>query len=222
LSTDVLWSKYLPLQPFQYAGNNPVMALDDNGKEIIPINLNKQQITAYKKLIDDIRSLNDATLNSVLDYAESPKSKIHLYSMPTDRAYGSHTFSRLNQFNETLEDRFYDVEGRVGLTLQTPFMAGNNQADVIISAAVLASPGPLLLTAILDELNHVMSDGIDLTAELRDHKSLFSHLLMLHERGILTLPPDLYEELRDQIKAVEPSESEPKPFVEPARGADND
>ncbi len=37
LSTDVLWSKYLPLQPFQYAGNNPVMALDDNGKEIVGI-----------------------------------------------------------------------------------------------------------------------------------------------------------------------------------------
>jgi RHS repeat-associated protein len=37
LSTDVLWGKYLPLQPFQYAGNNPVMALDDNGKEIVGI-----------------------------------------------------------------------------------------------------------------------------------------------------------------------------------------
>jgi RHS repeat-associated protein len=33
LSTDVLWGKYLPLQPYQYAGNNPVMALDDNGKD---------------------------------------------------------------------------------------------------------------------------------------------------------------------------------------------
>ena len=28
----MLWGKYLPLQPYQYAGNNPVMALDDNGK----------------------------------------------------------------------------------------------------------------------------------------------------------------------------------------------
>jgi RHS repeat-associated protein len=33
LSTDVLWSKYLPLQPFQYAGNNPISLLDRNGKD---------------------------------------------------------------------------------------------------------------------------------------------------------------------------------------------
>ena len=35
LSTDVLWGKYLPLQPYQYAGNNPVMALDRGGDSII-------------------------------------------------------------------------------------------------------------------------------------------------------------------------------------------
>jgi RHS repeat-associated protein len=32
LSTDVLWGKYLPLQPYQYAGNEPVTLLDDGGK----------------------------------------------------------------------------------------------------------------------------------------------------------------------------------------------
>ena len=35
LSTDVLWGKYLPLQTYQYAGNNPVMALDKGGDSII-------------------------------------------------------------------------------------------------------------------------------------------------------------------------------------------
>jgi RHS repeat-associated protein len=35
LSTDPLWSKYLPLQSYQYAGNSPVMMLDDGGKEIV-------------------------------------------------------------------------------------------------------------------------------------------------------------------------------------------
>ena len=35
LSVDPLWSKYLPLQSYQYAGNNPVMFLDDNGKHIV-------------------------------------------------------------------------------------------------------------------------------------------------------------------------------------------
>jgi hypothetical protein len=35
LSVDPLWGKYLPLQSYQYAGNNPVMMLDDGGKEIV-------------------------------------------------------------------------------------------------------------------------------------------------------------------------------------------
>ena len=35
LSTDPLWAKYLPLQSYQYAGNNPVGALDPGGDTII-------------------------------------------------------------------------------------------------------------------------------------------------------------------------------------------
>jgi RHS repeat-associated protein len=35
LSTDPLWSKYLPLQSYQYAGNSPVGALDPGGDTII-------------------------------------------------------------------------------------------------------------------------------------------------------------------------------------------
>jgi hypothetical protein len=34
LSTDPLWSKYLPLQSYQYAGNSPVMMLDDGGDTV--------------------------------------------------------------------------------------------------------------------------------------------------------------------------------------------
>jgi hypothetical protein len=34
---DPLWGLYEGLQPYQYAGNSPVMALDRNGKEIVPV-----------------------------------------------------------------------------------------------------------------------------------------------------------------------------------------
>jgi RHS repeat-associated protein len=34
LAVDKLWEKYRSLQPYQYAGNSPVMAVDRNGKEI--------------------------------------------------------------------------------------------------------------------------------------------------------------------------------------------
>ena len=35
LSVDPLWGKYLPLQSYQYAANNPVMMLDDGGDTIV-------------------------------------------------------------------------------------------------------------------------------------------------------------------------------------------
>jgi RHS repeat-associated protein len=52
LSTDVLWSKYLPLQPFQYAGNNPVMALDYGGDTIVFLSEKaREQYTVAKEHI---------------------------------------------------------------------------------------------------------------------------------------------------------------------------
>ncbi|MBU3680109.1 MAG: hypothetical protein FGM32_10975, partial [Candidatus Kapabacteria bacterium] len=35
LSTDPLWSKYLPLQPYQYAGNEPVQHTDPSGMVVV-------------------------------------------------------------------------------------------------------------------------------------------------------------------------------------------
>ncbi|HRK06112.1 MAG TPA: RHS repeat-associated core domain-containing protein, partial [Chlorobiota bacterium] len=40
MSTDPLWGMYITLQPYQYAGNNPVSLLDYSGREIDLSNLN--------------------------------------------------------------------------------------------------------------------------------------------------------------------------------------
>jgi hypothetical protein len=53
------WAKYLPLQPYQYAGNSPVMAVDRNGKEIIPINLTEEEISALNMFIEVLRQAKD-------------------------------------------------------------------------------------------------------------------------------------------------------------------
>jgi hypothetical protein len=68
-----------------------------------------------------------------------------------------------------------------------------------------------------------MSDGIDVGAETRDHQSLFTHLLMLHDRGIVTLSKSMYTELLEQIKVTQPHEIEPQqPEIVPAKGGDNE
>jgi len=134
------------------------------------------------------------------------------------------TFSRFNQHNEILEDRFYDDENRVGLTLQVPLMAIRGQADVMIRSDVLGSPNYMLLVALLDEFNHVMSDGIDESVEKKDHNRLFSHLLALHDRGILALPAALYFQLREKVKETQPraDDSEQQPEAEPVRGCSSE
>jgi hypothetical protein len=221
---DPLWGLYEGLQPYQYAGNSPVMALDRNGKEIVPVNLTEEEKASVNRLIEWIRSKNDPQLNAILDYALSSESTIHLYSMPLERVYGGVTFSRFNQHNEILEDRFYDDENRVGLTLQVPLMASSGQADVMIRSDVLGTANYTLLVALLDELNHVKSDGIDAITEAGDHQSLFSHLLMLHDRGLLVLPPTIYAVLRDKVKETRPAGGEPQtqPAVEPTGGGEDE
>jgi hypothetical protein len=189
----------------------------------VPINLTEKEKAALNRLVEFIRSRNDPRLNSILDYAESSESTIHLYSMPRKRASGGVTFSQFNQHNETLEVRFYDQRDRIALTLQNPLMASPGQADVMIRSDVAGSANVLLLIALLDEFNHVMSDGIDVGAETRDHQSLFAHLLMLHDRGIITLTESIYTELLEQIKVTQPHENEPQqPEIVPAKGGDNE
>jgi RHS repeat-associated protein len=222
LAVDKLWEKYRSLQPYQYAANSPVMAVDRNGKEIVPVNLTEEEKASVNRLIEWIRSKNDPQLNAILSYALSSESTIHLYSMPPERAYGDLTFSRFNH-PDGLEDRFYDQPGRIGLTLQNPMMASQGQADVMIRSDVAGSVTDLLFVVLLDEFHHVMSDGIDVGAETRDHQSLFTHLLMLHDRGIVTLSKSMYTELLEQIKVTQPHEIEPQqPEIVPAKGGDNE
>jgi hypothetical protein len=47
------------LQPYQYAGNSPVMAVDRNGKEIVPVNLTEEEISALNMFIEVLRQAKD-------------------------------------------------------------------------------------------------------------------------------------------------------------------
>jgi len=223
MSVDPLWAKYAPLQPYHYAGNEPVGRLDWDGREIIPINLTEEEKASVRKVIAKARSTNEPRLNALLDYAESSESTIHLYSMPPTREYGMWTFSRFRGNNEVLENRFYESEDQIGLTLQSLTMASSGQADVIVRSDVLGTASYLLLVTLLDELNHVKSEGIDAIAESRDHQSLFTYLLMLHDRGILVLPTAVYDTLKEKVRSTpRGADSQPGPSNEPAGGGESD
>ena len=93
LSVDPLWVKYLPLQPYQYAGNSPVMAVDVDGRVIIPITLTTEQYAEFARAIATLKKLDDPFIRQVVDYAESQGSRIHLYSMPGSKDVESATRS---------------------------------------------------------------------------------------------------------------------------------
>jgi RHS repeat-associated protein len=202
LSTDVLWAKYLPLQPYQYAGNEPVGNYDNNGKEIVPINLTAEEKESMKMVISYLRSRGDFGLNSILYRAESCQTTIHVYSMPDTRNYVQlpHV-SKLSGLSELLEDRFYD-DNRWGITLQTDQMAAGGSADVILNKAMAGIPSVRLLVTLIDELNHATSPGINGMAEIADHKSIFLQLLQLHDKGIIKLTPEIYKDLVDRLKEL--------------------
>lgn len=129
--------------------------------------------------------------------------------MPAQPSPSSATQSLLSGSLETLESRFYERE-QYGLTLQTPYMAVSGQADVVFESELASTPSYMFMVVLLDELNHVLSDGIDSESGARDHVSLFTHLLMLSDRGVINLPMTIYNDLRERINHAGTYTAEPK------------
>jgi RHS repeat-associated protein len=100
LSVDPLWMKYLPLQPYHYAGNDPVAHLDFDGREIRRARgQSKEQFDLFMKFynaaIDHyecsgvpwaaslLRAVKDAPSEEVLVYAELTPNNT-LLQLPVD------------------------------------------------------------------------------------------------------------------------------------------
>ena len=204
LSTDVLWGKYLPQQPFQYAGNNPVMALDDNGKEIIPVNLTTKEQKTVSLLINEWRSVNDPYINSIINYAESPNTQVHVYSLSYSDNAMSQTLSRFKDHG-SLENLWYSGDRKWGMTVQSEETSLQGNADVVLMKEALDLLPNDIVIALIDELNHVCSLGTDPKAQNQDHVQLFTHLLNLYRDQKLNISVKVVQDL---IKRLEEAQLE--------------
>lgn len=160
-------------------------------------------------IIEALSSINDPKINAIIRFALSSETTIHVYCMPAQQAASSKTQSLMSGSSETLESRFYE-RAQYGLTLQTPYMAANGQADVIFESDLASTSSYMFLVVLLDELNHVLSEGIDCESADHDHLSLFSHLLMLSDRGVINLPKVIYNDLRERVNHAGKSTEEPQ------------
>jgi RHS repeat-associated protein len=188
LSTDPLWSKYLPLQSFQYAGNSPVMMLDDGGKEIVPVNLNSEEQAMLQTLISILRSSGDAFINQILDFAEGCETQIHVHSLPFDRNDVTTSTRSVFGYQGTIESYWKEKWTALGITVHLPRMAGAGEADVVLASDnVLRSEIPgYAAFVVLDELHHVYSRKTD--SQNEQHVALFSYLIEKMQNGSLQIP----------------------------------
>ncbi len=94
MSVDPLWAKYAPLQPYHYAGNEPVGRLDWDGKEITYVGKNQKIINAlkhfYQSAIDHFVKRGAFEAANMLSFIrDTDKFRIKLRYTPTTRVYPS-------------------------------------------------------------------------------------------------------------------------------------
>jgi len=92
MSVDPLWAKYAPLQPYHYAGNEPVGRLDWDGREIKYVGKNQKIINAlkhfYQSAIDHFINRGAFEAANLLSFIrDTDKFRIKLRYTPTTRAY---------------------------------------------------------------------------------------------------------------------------------------
>ncbi len=204
LSVDPLWMKYLPLQPYQYAGNDPVNMLDDNGKEIVPINLDNGDRAMLQMLIGVLRNTGDVFIAQILDHAEGCESQIHVYAFPrTDpESIVSSTSSRFG-YETTIETLWSDHWDALGITSMNSKMRGRQQADLVLASDLVlgdAYSGTAAL-ALLDELHHAYSGKFGIPTE-EQHVHLFSYLLEKMQSGALQIPGLTIADVQAKLKAA--------------------
>lgn len=195
------------------------MALDDNGKEIIPINLTPEQTASVKLFIEVLKNLGDACITQIVEYAQGKESRIHLYSMPRDVETQSVTQSFFG-YATTIETIWGETYSSA-VTVQNEKMARNGWADVVLGTeAVLENqPEGQALLAVLDELHHVYIGMPGKEGTKQEHIQLYSYLLDAIRSGALVIPglsAELIErKLKEEIREGYPESMPADPSKEP-------
>lgn len=210
-SIDPLWEQYRGWSPYQYAGNNPIMALDWNGKEVYPQNLSDRQLNSYFKLMDRLNTwaLNSKVIKDIMDQVQYEYSCIDLYSIEpninNESIYYSVDvgFSGLLGF-ASLQHRFNGLFGFGSLAKDEAVAAmtfdHNTKSDKIIgifSTYIFDSDYSALI--LLDEFMHAI-DGSNTMSEKKEHFLLYNELQSMIENGSLKVSPFTQDEINKKYK----------------------
>ncbi len=92
MSVDPLWAQYAPLQPYHYAGNEPVGRLDWDGREITYVGKNQKIINAlkhfYQSAIDHFVKRGAFEAANMLSFIrDTDKFRVKLRYTPATRQY---------------------------------------------------------------------------------------------------------------------------------------
>ena len=213
LSVDPLWGKYLPLQSYQYAANNPVMMLDDGGKEIVPVNLSNEELSMLQTLIGLLRRSGDALIRQILDFAEGCESQIHVYAHADVREEVTTSTPSVFGYAGTIETYWNGNWRALGTTIHTTGMKGSGEADVVLaSESVLRSELPgYAAFVVLDELHHVFSARVG--SQKEHHIALYSYLIEKMQNGTLQIPgltiADVQAKLHAELSALDHHRRDP-------------
>ena len=182
------------------------------------VNLSDEEKAILNKFISALRKADDQYLCDILDFAESPTTRIHVYST---RAFGRSSSGTNSMFDngwpldDIWESPVEDGAIRLGMTLQSSSMLQSMVADMLFSGKdVLSGKNPFALIAILDELHHFYRPGSGATAEDVDHLVLFWHLLQLAESKAIQLPQVILEMLLGEVYRIE---NQPKSQEQPEK-----
>ncbi|HBB26734.1 MAG TPA: hypothetical protein DCZ59_10750 [Bacteroidetes bacterium] len=194
------------------------MALDDNGKEIIPINLTPEQTASVKLFIEVLKNLGDAYIPQIVEYAQGKESRIHLYSMPRDVEAQSVSQSFFGY--ETTIENMWQLSRGVATTIQNDKMARNGWADVVLGTeAVLENqPEGQALLAVLDEFHHVCKGLPGKEGTKQEHIQLYSYLLDAIRSGALIIPGVSAEMIEEHLKKAVKERSIESTPVDPSKG----
>jgi RHS repeat-associated protein len=177
-------NKYSGFSPYIYSANNPILFIDPNGKEIIPINLNTGQNEKFSEHYSYLKGFinNHPTIANITTRADSKDLTIHLYTFSGDLSQNTgKTKSKQFDFSKTLEEKWAAVSAIAsGLTARTRGM--NDKADVIIASEGFSNSNDLSsdywAMAILDELQHSANPetGAGKDGATIEHYKLYSAL----------------------------------------------
>ncbi len=217
LSTDPLWEKYRKLTPYHYCGNNPINAVDPNGNVIIPMNLTTEQKAQLTATLQELRSWNSPTVNSILNAAEGKESKVFLNFLSGDReSVTTNTPSNVGRKN-SIETEWINNFTANGLTLRG---SSKNSADVIIESEIMQSihlenstsvaPFTMAPLILLDELNHAVSKESSTNKQEIDHSNLNKSLQKEIEAGSLKVNDVIRQDIEKKAQGTDNSQNNKK------------